>query len=192
MFKYINTEPCEMPFGYLSSLFFCSWGWSNAGAFGKLENAFLKKSYWNYLEWNIKGHDESAKLKYVIKKKTLSGTNGPPYVGLSFAKTHDNPPQWINLKTVWPLTRWSFPTAWASPWKTQSRHFGPAPCMPLPHSPHSASHHSLTTDQSPRPYVVMSCSLRVRGMGLLCPSAPGLWNIPALSHLHGCQADEKH
>lgn len=63
-------------------------------------------------------------------------------------------------------------TVWVLPWKTLRRHFASAPSISLPHSLLPASHHSLTTDQSPRPYVVMSCYLRMKGRGLSCPSAP--------------------
>lgn len=45
---------------------------------------------------------------------------------------------------------------------------GPSPTLPA----RPASHRSRTTDQSLGPYVVMSCSLRVKRRGLSRPSAP--------------------
>lgn len=133
-----------MPFGYL---LFCS----------------LQDNWVQTTICSLRKRNTTHKEKYLHVKKSSWEVDYK-----RTQDTHTNS-QAIYLKTVWPLTRSSYFTM---------ENITPALCLrscayPFPTSPlPSACHHSLTTDQSPRPYVVMSCSLRVRGMGWLCPSAP--------------------
>lgn len=127
--------------------------------------------------WDKNLNQNELKYIYLKKKKKEEIRNLIKHpIGLSFPEPHDKHTwthaQAINLKNTLTTDTFVLTPVWVLGWKTLRQRSAAALRISLPHSLHSARHHSLTTDQSPQPYVVMSCSLRVKRRRLSCPSAP--------------------
>lgn len=68
------------------------------------------------------------------------------------------------------------------------KHYG---CEPVLSAFSPLGHHSLMTDQSRGTICGDVMFLESEREGPVVPICLGLWNIPVLQHLHGCQTDDK-